>query len=795
MPDAIRFSVRAHEIADLLDLAGPGIATLSLDCFDTLLWRIAHAPRDIFAEIDLPGGGTEPRMWAEGAARRAAMAAHKSSEVSIEDIYRRLLPGADVAAIADAVANECTLEARHCYAFAPVVALMRQAKARGLHVMIVSDTYLSEIQLRTLIAAAAGDETLALIDRLFVSSAYGVGKGGGLFPHVLKALGTRPETILHVGDNARADQIAPSALGIVTAHFRQFDDAAEHRLRLETVASALIDPATRITVPAYQPHRPALSLRTESDDAFILGHDVMGPVLHGFATWLHEEIATLSQQLGKRVRPLFLMRDGHLPLRTYEAMYGTDTGAAAIEISRFTASAAGHVDAASVKEYVLDALDRAPIAVVARQLLLREHEFARFTKMKAAEAKPAFRRFVLEAGMTRKIVERSAAFAKRVTAHVRAAGVAEGDAVMLVDLGYNGTVQNLIEPVLRDRLKLDVAGRYLLLREEQQTGLDKAGFLDTRHYDFKMLHGLCSCVAVIEQLCTVAQGSAIDYTPEGLPVRKAAEIKGGQSVIRDRIQHACLAFARTADAGFGRRPASDGPDARRRMAAATLARLLFMPVEAEVNLFAAFDHDVNLGTKEVVKLLDTEDSAEGLRRRGLSYINETGRMYIPGELQGHGLPLNLSLFSATRFALDLRNSDFDVGAIKIPVILADAHGQTILDFAAHPTAEGYYRVVIPVGAGQFTAAVQLGAIAEWVQLDEAAFHTLADFDANASPRGTPAIVIADAMEEASPGLYQARDTGVILMPPPNNAKGNLVLGVVFRPIVWRKHAQQLRAAA
>jgi len=784
MPDAICHTVHAHEIAALLDPAPPGITTLSLDCFDTLLWRNAHAPRDVFAEITLPGGGTEPRMWAESAARRAATAERRSPEVTIEDIYRRLLPGADPAAIATAVAAECAIEARHCYAFAPVVALMRTARAQGLRVIVVSDTYFSEQQLRALIAAAAGEDVLALIDRVFASSDFGVGKGNGLFPLVLKAIHAAPADLLHLGDNLRADQKAPSALGIVTAHFRQFDAAAEHRLRLETIASALVDPAVRITAPAYQPHRPALSLRTESDDAYILGHDVIGPVLYGFVEWLQSEIDSLSTALGKPVRPLFLMRDGHLPLRVYEALGGIN--AARVEISRFTASAASHRDAAAVKNYLLDALERASPTVVARQLLLHDHEVARFAKLKPAEATAALRRFVLEPATTRKIIQRSAAFAARLIAHVRAAGVAPGDAVVLIDLGYNGTVQNLVEPVLRHALGVDVAGRYLLLREEQQSGLDKAGFLDTRHYDFKMLHGLCGCIAVIEQLCTVSQGSAIDYSSEGTPIRRAADLKGGQCEIRDRVQAACLDFAVHVETGVVRPAASDGPDARRQAAAAVLSRLLFMPVEAEVALFTAFDHDVNLGTEEVVRLVDPQASADGLRRQGLSYINQAGRMYIPGELQRQGLPLNLSLFSTTRFAFDLRNSDFDVGAVQLPTILIDGHGQTVIDFAAHPTAEGYYRVMVPIGKSQLTVAMQFGAIAEWVQIDEVAFHPLDTLEGKAASRGTPAAFIVDAMEQAAPGLYQARNTGVLMIPPPPAAREQLVLVAIFRPVVWRR---------
>src|SRR3546814_4866123 len=116
-------------------------------------------------------------------------------------------------------------------------------------------------------------------------------------------------------------------------------------------------------------------------------------------------------------------------------------------------------------------------------------------------------------------------------------------------------------------MNLHVAGRYMLLREEAQTGYDKRGFLDVRDYDQKALHALCGCIAVIEQMCTIAQGSVVDYTADGKPVRKAAGVKGAQSAARDRIQDACVAFARQGGHGVVRPPVSDDADARRRMAA------------------------------------------------------------------------------------------------------------------------------------------------------------------------------------------------------------------------------------
>src|SRR4051812_46947411 len=157
-------TIRAYEIETLLDRAPEGIEILSLDCFDTLIWRNTHAPTDVFAELAHPGGGVEPRMWAETNARKSAFSKRGLKEIGIEDVYRKMLTESDDASVAAAVAAELALEARHAFAFAPTVALIRKAKRRGLKVVIVSDMYLSEAQLRGHIAAAAGDDVLAMID-------------------------------------------------------------------------------------------------------------------------------------------------------------------------------------------------------------------------------------------------------------------------------------------------------------------------------------------------------------------------------------------------------------------------------------------------------------------------------------------------------------------------------------------------------------------------------------------------------------------------------------------------------
>ena len=774
--------ISARDIATLLDRAPPGVRVLSLDCFDTLIWRNVHAPADIFAELPIAGGGVEARVRAERLARKLRQATDGFDEVSIEAIHAALQP--HEAERAASVAAELAAEARHCYPFAPTVALIEAARARGLRVIIVSDTYLAEPQLRGLIAQVAGEPVAASIDRIFCSSEYGLAKAQGLFEHVLRALDLPGEAILHLGDNPVADAQAPLEFGINAVHFQQFAAGVQQQLRLEAVAATLIDPRTRVSVPAMQPHRAALSLGGGAEDpATALGHDVLGPILHGFAQWVRDEATTLAAASGRHVRPVFVLRDGHLPAKAHEAAgFGA---AATIELSRFTARRASFRSEAAIRDYL--AREETKLTkVIGRQLLIEEDEIKRLPADPAA-----FRTKVLEPQWVRKIIGRSAKFAERLAKHVVAeTGITAGEQLMLVDLGYQGTVQDMIDPVLSDMLGIGVSGRYLLLRETERTAFDKRGLLDTRHFDGRALGAMIRQIAVIEQLVTVAQGSVVDYHANGKPIRKAADIKGRQSAIRAAAQAGCLAYV-TGQAAAKARPAgSDDADTQRRATAAVLARLLLLPRSEEVALVEAFDHDVNLGTEYTTKLIDRAAAARGLQQRGITYLTGVERMYPAGEIQEHGLPLALSVATIGTLGLDFRQSDFQSGALSVPVLIADAKAQMMMATEAVPTHDGYYRISLPINPGAYAIGLQLGALAEVAQLGIVAIEPVDAFVKGKEGAARPVAPLLDGMERLGDGLYRLTPEALLFVPPNVQGPGGapMLLTLAFRPILRRSAA-------
>jgi hypothetical protein len=400
-----------------------------------------------------------------------------------------------------------------------------------------------------------------------------------------------------------------------------------------------------------------------------------------------------------------------------------------------------------------------------------------------------------------RIMARSAALADRMCAHLKAvADPKPGDVLMLVDLGYNGSVQNLVEPVLRRMLGVSIAGRYLLYRAQQITGYDKLGFIDERNYDIDTLLALAGNVAVVEQLCTIAQGSVIDYARDGTPVRAGSVIKGRQSEVRDRIQAGCVAFARDRDRQVVRQADSHGAEARRRAATAILGRLMFLPQGHELDVISQFEHDVNLGTAGTVGLFDPDAAARGLKQRGLFYLKASERMYLPAELHGQGLATSLSMLTLKRFNLGFTFADFCDHSITVPLLVADGHDVAVESIVATPTHDGYFVAAVPIGAARFTIAAQFGKLYDVVEIHSVQFRPVAVIVNRAVAPGADVVAAAptlEGMDELAPHIFRCIDpAGFIMVPPPAaSERRDLVLEIVFRPLVARTPAVAATTAA
>ncbi|SDE29896.1 hypothetical protein SAMN02799630_05102 [Paenibacillus sp. UNCCL117] len=222
------------------------VRLLSLDIFDTLLLRACAQPSDVFlltarrsAEAGLLNAAISAhefrsaRQAAERSARdlRTREAGH--DEVTLEDIYaglpdffgpRRALMEIELAA-----------EREVCYLNPHIVSLLEWCRARGVKIALLSDMYLSSRQLYELLAAAGLDRTA--VDTLLVSGEHGINKStGGLFELLMSLYpGIARASVLHIGDNERADVDGAARASIPALHYELVPEYADSPYHWESV--------------------------------------------------------------------------------------------------------------------------------------------------------------------------------------------------------------------------------------------------------------------------------------------------------------------------------------------------------------------------------------------------------------------------------------------------------------------------------------------------------------------------------------------------------------------------------
>ncbi len=715
----------------LLDEHGGNRGVISLDCFDTLVWREVMAPTDAFYRLaEYPtfqrlGLTARARISGESAARSARQLRDAKHEVSLAEIYRHTAPAATPEEIAQLVADELALEKEICFGFAPMLSLVRRANAAGKRVIIVSDTYFDEQQLRELIAAALGVASLdGLINQVFCSSRFGVSKFNGLFADILRELNVDAGDIVHVGDNVAADVAGALKCGIRGVHFATFSEPIEEVIRLHAAAA-------NVLMPQIRSERPLPSLcnafwaqhANQLDAVQRIGHTMLGPVILGYMRWVADRALELQRQ-GKRPHLVFLLRDGWFPHRVYDRLLASDPLLEGIphseaEVSRFSGYAASFTDIEQVNEYLsfIGASDR--YDALAKQLLLPAKTANALVR--EARSKPnGWRIFVKrlrEQQNLRQILASSAAFRRRMMNYLsKTVGVQRGETVIFVDLGYSGTVQSKVQQAMEQDLGVEVQGAYLLLRDVHTALADKTGWLDRRGMDARSVQALVNHIAMLEQLCTCDLQSVVDYTDDGKPVRRTGDLSERQDALRDRIQSAALDFVDIALAS--NRPAGWArPEAVRDTGAALLGRFLFLPSREEVEVLNDFQHDVNLGTKDLLRLFDPEQATIGLRRRGMMYLNGSKRQTLPMELRPHGIHLPLTLLTQERFGLDLRARDFGETPQRLSVMVSRGTHLSVEDVPLHSTHDGYLMAAIGVGDCEADLGLMFGKCWSWVQIE------------------------------------------------------------------------------
>ncbi len=676
------------------------IRVLSLDVFDTLLFRKLPEPVDAFPLIArrlgdrgalAPGIGPEVfarlRRAAEDRAREEVGAAGRGVEVTLEQIHRAL-PAflfARALSLAELAEVECEVERDVLVPDLDVVALVSAAREGGRRVVAVSDTYFSEPQLRRFMARGPLDP--GEIERVFPSSRYGAGKASGLFSAVLDDLGCRPEEVLHVGDNHFSDVVAPGRLGIHTVYFERRPEALERIFDREAVAHrAPLHPrhgdhgtsALRAkTLARIEGQRQPEGLRP----FWAFGAASLGPPLAGFAEWVHHRAAAVGAS-----KVFCLMREGALVTEVVNAARLSGQPAAVAEplwLSRQVCARASIVEGTRAELEALFVRRRLPtLRELAANLGLTLDDLPSLAGRADTRLDDAgFGDVVIDEILSRselraRVVAESRAMRRRIVRYLEQQRPPGEDRLVLVDLGWRATIQATIEEILAEAgIDCRTLGLYLVTSDYATgrvlSGVEAHGFLGSCGVPEAPVEAVIRSPEVLEQICMPDHGSQVGLTEELRPVLAAADDPSLQAVERSAVQQGILAFQQQWLRYREALPGALGPlwDGGRDRLLAMVTRAVAAPTADEAALFGAWLHDENFGSSRV------DPIGSGPTARAVPYLDPAGLVDIPmtevywpfGLAALHDEPLAASLRAATggvvpwdAFSSPLETGDFVV---------------------------------------------------------------------------------------------------------------------------------------
>ncbi len=796
--------VRASDLISALNHYENKIKVLSLDCFDTLLWRKAATPTDVFYDLQnrpafhALGFTSLMRVTAENNARKIKMIQHNKYEVRLNEIYQAHFPNLSKEQLQALADDELAAEIETCYAFPPLLELIRKAHEKKIKIIIVSDTYLKLHELTHLLTKTLPADVMAAIDKIFCSCEYGKSKRGGIFKDVIKKLNVPASTILHIGDNVTADFIAPRRMKINALHFQHHDEHIEDLLRMQALSASIINPDVRYQRPLDHPFRGLLATtkicpqKTEE----LIGYATLGPIIYAFAAYILDEIKQF-EQAGKKVKAAFLMRDAYLPSLATDAIAGESIGKR-IRISRFTAYSAAFRTKNDVDRYLAEVINTNRFEDIARQLLIPSEIAAPLIQHALQDADPAlkFSQLVHHETILQCIFKESHNCRLKLKNYLeKELDLKKGDSLLFIDLGYSGTAQRLLEPVFKEEYGIEIIGRYLIALPIPNWESSRRGLLDRSHFDERTLHTLVAYIALLEQLCTSSEKSVIGYDDAGNPLFNESTFSDEQYRKLNLVHTECLRFVREAKLFL-----KDIPLSQRMLrdnTAAALIRMIYIPTESEINYLQSFEFDLNLGTNDIFNMFDIEKGLIGLRRHGIfsSFMEKNSKSFrtnTPAELRAAGLDMSLTLLSQHRFALDFRLKDIHLRHEKLNIIAMHGNESTQTTMEAQVTHDGYFALCVPLGTGNFQIGILFGQKYQWVEIESTELIKMETFlttSESAFREDYSSNLLFGQMENRGGKLFECTSpVGFMMVNPTLQGKNenNYAVRVVFRPIVVRE---------
>jgi|GEM_PF-435249 len=541
---------------------------VSFDIFDTALTRDIDSPFDIFARVEKYLAAENDNFIGFAIAREQAeenarlYAGQKGfSEVTYDEIYAQLPSVIKLSETELALAKERELaEEKYALCAVPDILLCTEKLAQaGIPYLFVSDMYLPPEFLGAILAREGYKNWQSII----VSSEFRRTKAKG---DIWRIAALRDKKLLHIGDNKKSDvKKPPRQTG------RRVNTLLYKRAQSILRWGGELDPAV---LPFSEAHRAAtLALRSDAHysslseaeqdakELYCLGQSFGAVILGAFIFWL------LRRAKQNNIKKLFFCaRDGWLMLKAWEILTkNTDCNieAAYLYVSRrvlMYARGAVECTAQEISPFMLDFLTQSSHGMTNADIITQLKDLSPEIAARAAAllGKPnaPFHRkkrynelCALLKNESEELYKGFCRWHEKVQAYLTQEGVPQAENAAIVDMGWQGTLQNALTKIGRSvNPQFSIMGFYYGLWPQSSVNRYQGGAMEASffHEFISVEKGRClqQFIGTLENLHTAPEGSCIDFfckASKWYPMIPQTEMGEFNGILLEPFVKGCLA--------------------------------------------------------------------------------------------------------------------------------------------------------------------------------------------------------------------------------------------------------------
>lgn len=621
---------------------------VSFDIFDTLLFRTTARPSGVFEKIwesagDLKLTDISPQEFAKLRIEmeRRARNKKKTREVCLEEIYEEC-PYCITSDIKKLQKLEIETEKECCYVNSFIYGYVRKLYEAGKKVVLVSDMYLSNKEIKYILEANGVD--ISIFDGIFISNEEGCTKQDGSLFSVLfgKFPGIKHQKMLHIGDNKNSDYVQAVKKGMAAIHYDVVPDKLNSIYDYERIRHNVPQPGIMSLRKSVVYNNAGRFKEGIQRDAYEIGASITGPFLVMFTS----NVCNRLKELGiNRIYPL--MREGYILgklLETEAAYRGLDLYVHPIYISRKVTyiPSIEKVNREEIENMIgarnltveesvkLMGLEWQGFSDVSRYAGMRWKDSHKIMKNGITLKEYLLNRFLEEDNI--KSAEKYIKQERRHLVEYLKQEIGDFNNAATIDIGYFGRIQMWMEKALslegiqckmKHFLAIGVTG------DKVYDGMDFEGYYGTFAENNDLIPVIHRTADLLEKLISSTEGSTIGYQENGMEGKiepiKDKEVANGE-VVQASFQ-GILDFQKAFHYFAERKPAvAEDILERRRETLMLMHRLVDMPRLCEAELARNMEADTNFGTmyrKQVI----TDENMSLLQEKGKDFIDKCNVSY------------------------------------------------------------------------------------------------------------------------------------------------------------------------